>query len=368
MNRLKCSICDGSLAPIYELSNVPINLSCVDVASAGIKDTLSFSQCKQCNTIQLDKLIDLRILYAASHNYTSVGKAWEMYFQTMSDILTPVVNNKTVLEIGCPSGKLARKTADYNKWYIVEPNKNTSIDFSKNIVFVESFFDDTFKIDDSIDVIVHSHVFEHIYEPRRFLKKCREILKADGEMVFGVPNMEYLTEQALCLFAGVFFEHTVFLNKDNISYLLRQTGFELVEMVDYAQHSTIYRAKKSRFNNLESTIKIKDYRDTFFELIYKYADFVETCNNRMRTTTKDCYIFGASYNTQILLSFGLDNTRIKGILDNCKEKHDKYLYGTGLQIMSPVNSDCVVILKNGYYANEIREQLLALNSNIEIIC
>ena len=115
-------------------------------------------------------------------------------------------------------------------------------------------------------------------------------------------------------------------------------------------------------------MKIKDYRPAFFELISKYAEFVEKCNNLMATTEKAIYIFGASYNTQILLSFGLDGRRIRGILDNCKEKHHKYLYGTRLQISAPTEHEYLVILKNGYYAAEIRNQLLSLNPNIEVIC
>ena len=370
MFRTTCAICVGVLNPIYKIEQMPINLSCVDSSSNYRFAPLSFSQCLECNTIQLDNLIDPKILYETSHNYTSMGKVWELYFQTMTRVIESIVDKKTVLEIGCPSGKLARKLDCYNKWYIVEPNKNESIEFNDKIVFIESFFNNDVIIHDNIDVIVHSHVFEHIYEPRHFLKKCHEILADGGEMVFGVPNMEYLTEQSLCLFAGIFFEHTIFLNKQNISYLLKENGFELIEIIDYENHSTIYRAKKTCLTHSSPIIPIIDYQSVFFDLIHRYEEFIENCNNIIQNTKKEVYIFGASYNTQILLSIGIHCHKINGILDNCMDKHRKYLYGSSLMITSPdeiVGKDCIVILKNGYYVSEIRDQLLELNPNVTIL-
>lgn len=369
MKRPYCSICYGSLNHVYNLDHVPVSLSCVESPDGHRFDVLSFSQCLDCKTIQLDQLMDPSVLYATSHNYTSMGKVWEEYFKTMTDLLNPVVLNKTVLEIGCPSGKLARKSDNFNRWYIVEPNKNKSIDFGPTIEFIEEFFGDTTEVPEPVDVIVHSHVFEHIYEPNQFLKKCHRLLKDGGEMVFGVPNMEYLTEKSLCLFAGVFFEHTIFLNKQNISYMLRRHGFEIVEISDYANHSTIYRCKKGEPDHI-TVPEIYDYLPVFFELIQKYEDFVEKCNAVIRQTTKPVYVFGASYNTQILLSIGLDST-LNGVLDNCKEKQGLYLYGSALQIFDPATiseTKCVVILKNGYYVDEIRAQLLNINPDTEIIC
>ena len=65
------------------------------------------------------------------------------------------------------------------------------------IEIVKSFFDCDFKTDRQIDIIVHSHLFEHIYEPNNFLQKCYNLLGTEGEMIFGVPNMEYLSNISL---------------------------------------------------------------------------------------------------------------------------------------------------------------------------
>ena len=370
INRNNCAICNGNLKYIYSIENTPIMLSCVQHIENFEYSNMSFSQCCSCNTIQLDKLIPLEILYSNSHNYNSVGETWKGYFQLFNEKISKILKDKNILEIGCPSGKLALSHNNYKKWYIVEPNKNKSIDFNEKIIFIESFFDNNLKINEKIDIIVHSHLFEHIYEPNVFLKKCYEILEENGEMIFGVPDMQHISENKLSLFLGIFFEHTIFLNKDNIVFLLKQNGFDILDIIDYANHSTIYHVKKSKNIKLMNAMPIYNYYESFMNSINVFLNNIKYFNSIIENTNKNVYIFGASYNTQLLLTIGLNKNKINGILDNCKDKQNKYLYGYNLIINNPEiikENDCIVILHNGYYSNEIREQLKNINSTFEII-
>jgi SAM-dependent methyltransferase len=348
---------------------MPIKLSCVNTPEYK-KSPLSFSQCEQCTTIQLDKLIPLFELYSESHNYTSVGKIWENYFKLFIEQIKPITKDKIILEIGCPSGKIALNIDNYKKWFIVEPNKNTESKFPEKVFFIEKFFDNNFSLNETVDIIIHSHLFEHIYDFNDFLKKCYELLCHDGEMFFGVPNMNYFTESNICPFLGIFFEHTCFLNKENISILLNNNNFEIYKCIDYENHSTLYHCKKvPKIKEIIDT-KITNYYDSFMNTLNVYQNFVNNCNNIIKNSNINIYIFGASYNTQLLITLGLDINNVKGILDNCKEKQGKYLYGYNLQIYDPsviFNKKCVVILKNGYYVNEIYKQLKNINDDIEII-
>jgi predicted SAM-dependent methyltransferase len=371
--REECVICNKDIEKFFNLENVPITLNCCSSLENFNYETLSFSQCKTCNTIQLNTLIPLDILYGKSHNYNSFGKTWEGYFNLLTHKINKIINSRNVLEIGCPSGKLALNSEKYNKWYIVEPNKNNSVQFNDKIVFIETFFDSNFQINTKIDVIIHSHLFEHIYEPNIFLKKCYELLGDDGEMIFGIPNMQYLSDHDLCLFQGVFFEHTIFMNKENVTYLLNKNGFEIIEIIDYTNHSSIYHVKKHTtiskdFANTEFTIT--NNFDKFMNCVEKYNLFIRDCNSIISKTDKPVYIFGASYNSQFLLTMGIKIERLTGILDNSKDKQNKYLYGFNLLIYNPElikNEDCIVILKNSYYVTEIKEQLLNLNRRTQIL-
>lgn len=375
MNRSYCVICLKKLSKnIFVLNSVPIKLCCTDTPNY-TKYPLSFSQCEDCFTIQLDKLIPLNELYSDSHNYNSIGNTWKNYFNLFISKIESIIKNKTILEIGCPSGKIVLNLKeDFKKWFIVEPNKNLKVVFPKNVFFIQEFFDEKFYLNEKVNVIIHSHFFEHIYDFTIFLKKCYELLYDDGEMFFGVPNMMYFTNPNICPFLGIFFEHTCFLNKENITLLLNNNNFEVIEIIDYENHSTLYHCKK--INKLQNDIitvsnnKFINYYDNFIQSINIYKDYIVKCNEIIKNTTKDVYIFGASYNSQLLISLGLEIENIKGILDNCKEKQNKFLYGFNLKIYDPtviVNKNCIIILKNGYYVNEILKQIQELNINTEII-
>lgn len=363
-----CSVCNSKLIHLYILKNMPIKLACTDTPCIQ-NDSLSFAQCDNCNTIQLDHLVPLDVLYSQSHNYISVGKIWEDYFSFFCDLISPLIYNKHILEIGDPSGKIANRVNNFNKWYIIEPNKNLDINFNSNIVFIERFFDSNFTIDKQIDLIVHSHLFEHIYEPNIFLKKCYEILSEDGQMFFGVPNMEHIGTTELSPFLGVFFEHTIFLNKQNIAFLLESNCFEIIDIYNYLNHSTLYHVKKTK-KYKPSVVKVTDFKNLFNKTLDNYNSFISNINRYIENVDIPVYIFGASYNSQMVLSLGININKIVGILDNCKEKHNKYLYGYNLKIFDPrvlKHADSVVILKNGYYIQEIRDQINSINPNTIIL-
>lgn len=378
INRTKCAICNNDIKNIYSLNNVPIKLACIlqNKQSENPKTAeLSYSQCINCHTIQLDKLIPLDQLYSESHNYVSVGNTWENYFKTFVEILQPHIIDKNVIEIGCPSGKIAQRLFDFKNYTIVDPNKNPNIVLNDNMFFDQTFFDENYKPDKQIDIIVHSHLFEHIYEPNKFLNTCNNLLADNGVMIFGIPNMEFISNNALSLFSGIFFEHTIFLNKENVSYMLNNNGFEIIDIIDYENHSIIFHCQKK--TNFKTSLlpndfcgKITNYYHIFMRTIDNYKHFLNKTNDFISKTKKNVYIFGTSYNTQLLISLGLDISNIKGILDNCKEKQGRILYGYNLLIYDPSilkQSDSIVILKNGVYITEIQEQIKNINNDTVII-
>jgi predicted SAM-dependent methyltransferase len=372
MFRTICVICSNKLKSFFTLDHFPKKMICTKNPIIEC-DELSFSICSNCSTIQLDKLIPLNVLYDGGHNYASIGKTWEKFFIFFCNEINAFVNNKTILEIGCPSAKIASKLNNYDKWYIVEPNKNNNIFFKDKIIFIESFFDDLFTINNKIDVIIHSHLFEHIYEPSKFLDKCYDILCENGLMIFAIPDMDFIANNNLSPCNGIFFEHNIFYNKENVSFLLIKHGFKINNIVDYENHSIIFIVEKCAKNNTIENIKLSDdYSHLFQKSITQTYHFIEKCMNIIFLNPDNkVYIFGASYNTQFIIYF-FQNKKIvfDGILDNCAEKQGNYLFGTQICIYSPqiiCENKSIVILKNGYYCEEIQVQLLNIKSDVIII-
>jgi predicted SAM-dependent methyltransferase len=370
-----CALCNGILKHIYEIKNVPISFSIIhNIDDECVNSDLSYYYCESCNSIQLNKLIPLDILYKNAHNYNIVGKVWENYFKLFISLLNDNINNKNILEIGCPSGKLALSSDNYNKWFIVEPNiKDELFVNNKNIILIKEFFSNKLKIDDNIDLIVHSHLFEHIYEPRIFLIHCFNILKEKGKMIFSIPNMEYILENNLSLNGGVMFEHNIFYSRSNLVKLLESSGFQILNIIKYENHSIIFETEKSISSSIIK-YNIDTYGinvlNTLIENNKIYDKFINSCKNKLLNETRPIYLFGASYNNYLLLINGLNDINIKGILDNCLEKQGKYLYGFKHLIYSPEilkTQNAVVIIKNGYYSNEIISQINNINPNTFIL-
>lgn len=366
MERKTCFVCNrSSVVHIYNLSNMPVKLICTPEPT-GELNTLHFIQCQTCMTIQLGKLIPPEVLYSDSHNTISVGNVWKKYFECFRYILEPIVYQKTVLEIGDPSAKLATIVPSYTNWTIIEPNKNPNIILPPNVYFIQSFFDTTIE-HTLVDVIVHSHVFEHIYDCESFLKTCYRLLKPNGKMVFGIPNMEYIAEKELAPCLGIFFEHTVFLSRASVTYLLETSGFRIDEIHLYDDHSFIFETTKTQPQFYPIPV-FPDMYTQFLSSIQTYSQYIAECNIYIQShPNKTYYIFGVSYNTQYLLTIQGGIQHIIGILDNSTDKQWKNMYGTKYIVFPPERianeTEPVVFLKNGFYTYEILCQLKHLNAN-----
>ena len=74
----------------------------------------------------------------------------------------------------------------------------------------------------SVELFIHSHLLEHVYDPLDFLNLIHKYLKKDGLHIFSVPNMKKMIESGYP--NAMNFEHPFFLEEDLIDKLLSVTG------------------------------------------------------------------------------------------------------------------------------------------------
>ena len=106
------------------------------------------------------------------------------------------------------------------------------------------------------------------------------------------------------------------------------------------------------------------------DYIRYFKETVIQINYRLAERKGKVYLFGAHIFSQMLISIGLDVSRIACILDNDLYKQGKRLYGTSFYVSSPVLlkdvEKPVVILKAGAYTDEIKNDILTnINSKTE---
>ena len=111
-------------------------------------------------------------------------------------------------------------------------------------------------------------------------------------------------------------------------------------------------------------------RKIFTNLFNLWNKDITNLNQKIKNN-KNIFIFGAHIFSQLLLFNGLNKSNVVGILDNDKNKINKYLYGTKYKILKPnflsKISSPTVILRAGSYNREIKKQLLKINKKVRII-
>jgi hypothetical protein len=157
------------------------------------------------------------------------------------------------------------------------------------------------------------------------------------------------------------FEHTLLLSEPYVEHLLARHGFRLERKEHFLDdHSVFYRARR------DPSVRAADLPEGLYEryahLYRRYVDshleLAAQLNARIEATKEPVYLFGAHVFAQYMLAFGLDGTRLAGILDNDQNKQGKRLYGTNLAVQLPSvlaqHDRPIVILRAGVYNEEIR--------------
>lgn len=371
MERTKCTICNNNIIDIVTLNNYPISFSMTTDNNYAFEN-LVFTECVECKTVQTKKLIDLNVLYDKPHNNNVIGKTWIEHFTEFSSMINKIIKKDSiVLEIGSPSDKIVKNIENYLHWYLLDPNAHNYKN-DKKITSINEFFTDKTVLDYKVDMIIHSHLLEHLYNPYETLLNMCNILKDNGEMCISVPNLGFYATNTLLL--GLHFEHTYFLNESNIIFLLHKCGLKIIKKQYYKSHSIFYHLKKHKNYTNIPIESVKEYNMGYKSLLTEKIDYFKTnltYINSIISEKENVFIFGCHSNTQAMLYFGLNCKKITYILDNDPEKWDKYFYGYDLickssNIISSVQ-DPFVICNVGVYSNEIKSQLLKLNNKVEFL-
>jgi 2-polyprenyl-3-methyl-5-hydroxy-6-metoxy-1,4-benzoquinol methylase len=373
--RNKCVISnDNDLELIYNFKKFPTYMGCVSCSDIeqDIFLDLNFYISKTTGCVQINPLVPIKTLYKDSHGSGSVGKSWEKHHKALAKFIHKF-GSKNIFEIGGGHGVLAMKYLAIQEdahWAILEANPTPKYNH-KQISFQKGIFDEHCNVDSNVDTIVHSHLFEHTFEPKIFLEQLYKHLPLNGYTIFSVPYLEQQIRENFTYCLG--FEHTFFLNEVFIEYLLSISGFKLIDKkIHENNHSIFYCAKKIKKNDqhLEVPLKYNEYLELFKNYFAYNKNKVDEYNKLIQNTEKPIYLFGAHAASQYLISYGLQTKKIINIIDNDKNKRHKRLYGTKLTVQSPSilskHESAYVLLRQGVFNKEIKKDILEnINSQIE---
>jgi SAM-dependent methyltransferase len=353
------------LLVLAKLDNFPIFMGCVEhQAEDDICSDMTWAISQSTGIIQLTELVPLDILYNTDHDAGVIGKVWLEHHQEFANFINKF-KPKSILEIGGGHGILSReyRKIDYIDWTIVEPNPSPATDV--DVDYIEGFFDDKFDFHRKVDTLVHSHVFEHVYFPDKFINDIASFLQEGQSLIFSLPNMEAMLKRNYtnCLN----FEHSIFITEPYVEYFLSKNGFRLIEKQYFKKDSSIfYSYVKDTGTKLIKLPKnlYEHNKKLYLNYLQYHQNLISDINEKISKTKlqQPIYLFGAHIFSQSLIQFGLSTKRIVNLLDNDIKKQGRRLYGTNLTVESPkilTNvENPVIILKAGIYNNEIIEDIL----------
>lgn len=359
------------LEHLHTFKDFPVFMGCTSAdRTKDLTADMSFWISRGSGMIQLNPLLELDVLYPEAHGAGLVGSSWAKHHHALAEFIAMFSPN-SVLEIGGGHGILALNYQSIATipWIIVEPNP-TPVEGCRAEI-IRGFFDENFALPDDVDAIVHSHVFEHMYDPVKFMSHLAGFMAVGKKLIFSVPNMRVMMNRKYtnCLN----FEHTIFLTEEYIEYLLAAHGFKVLEREYFLEdHSIFYAAVRD--NNVElATIPESLYtrnRDLYLAYVEDHKRLVREANKEIRGQS-NVYIFGAHAQAQYLIGFGLETESIVAILDNDKNKHGKRLYGTEKFVFGPQNlagkEKPIVIVRAGTFTQEIVEQIRSINPTARFI-
>ena len=353
----------SNLEHLHTFKDFPVFMGCVDTpAEDDIVADMVWNIDRDSGMIQLGKLLPLEILYMDQHN-DGTGKVWKDLYQATADFIFKHKKGNKVLEIGGAHDEVATRYLAHDpsaEWTIIEPNPQHIQ--NPKVKIIKDWFDERFVTDQEVDMVVHSHVFEHTYDPMLFFRHVASFLKVGQRHIFAFPNLQPMLERKFT--NALNFEHTAFLTEYFTDWMLGQCGFKIIAKEYYgAPHSILYATEKADVAMVTAVEnKYDEYKKIFLEFVQYHESLVAELNAAIAASREPIYIFGAHIFSIYLLKFGLNESKLIAALDNSAMKQGKRLYGTNLMVESPKvlsgKGKVHVILKAGIYNEEIKKDIL----------
>jgi len=288
--RKNCLLCNSPL-PDAPCNSVPI----IDYIS---EEEFNLVKCGNCGLIYTNPYPEMNEdfhKYYPDNNYYILDKEENFnivikalfYISTYLKIKDVLKLKKTgkILDIGCGQGQFLHMLNDRG-WDCVGIERSVKLKeyVSKkyNIPVMDADMKKWEFKNQEFDVINIYHVIEHIEEPETLLKKVREIIKDDGILIMGLPNIASFQSG---VFSNKWFHldlprHLLHYSHETITVLLNKCGFEVISNKGFSFEHDTYGQLQSILNmfmpsnyfyNLLRNVNINN---KYFSLLYSIPSFL----------------------------------------------------------------------------------------------
>lgn len=381
MNHKKCPLCESNVftEKLFTKDNVFISVGKIDNHTNNKPNfgKIKLVQCKECgyifnDTFDLDKINE-------EYNSSSyvlkkiVSPVMSKNLKMLKkNIFNYITSKSLIVEIGCGDGALACAIAPNAKHiYTIDPSvESIKVTNINNITHINDYysFENVSKIiGKKVDMIILRHLFEHISTPLEFINEIISLLNDDGIIYIEVPNVKEIISSGR--FYDIFHDHFGYFSQEVLLNYFANLGLSLKQTANLfnEQHLGLFFVKDNKKESLKKQVEI--YSNSV------EASFLKNINkiNKTIEQAKNVAIYGAGAHGNSILNYINESSKekIKVCFDKDKNKQNKYLQNSSVQIKQPTIENFIdidlIVIASSLYEKEILNELIKIGYNGKIL-
>ena len=349
----KCAVCDKKLKYVLNLGNHPCADTFLKNKKASIslrKYPLSVGFCGCNHLTAINHVSPFERYEKNDYSYTSNNSpvSRNHFYKIAKKIIKnfKLKEKNSVIEIGSNDGTFLKNIKKFSNANVLGIDPSTymcNLAKKKGVRTETDFFNYELskklkKKYKSFDVLYGANVFNHVENPKDFLRGCKEIVKKNGLIILEVPDLNSLFDRIG--FDTIYHEHRQYFSKDSVIQILHKTNLKLkkIEKIDYMSGSLRLFIQNSKANKISIKTnekkhlrKFMKFRKNILLVKLEIMKFIQKCKKNNLTLVG----LGAATKGNTLLNYcSLKDTDIRYILEVSKFKIGKYTPGSGIPIVN----------------------------------
>ncbi len=350
--RTHCVVCDSLLPfPLIELPAFPLTEIYTHKPvreKVGFVDQ-AFCLCLQCGHGQLKYIIDPQALYARMFYFrTSESRTAREASDYFLNFIRRTINGRkfrTILEVGCNDMYLLHLLKKQGRQLVgIDPVlggiHNADPQIQRIVDFVENV-DIKNRVDHPADLVISSHVMEHMEDPLGSLEQLLLQSSKDALFFFQFPGIESMIGDFR--FDQIFHQHLSYFSLASTKYMLERFNCEMVDVKVNPYHwgalMVAFRRKKGVRKIPRAVKRSKDVAGLLksLDIVPKYGLFqnsMKLVNQRLRALKNEkVYGYGAALMLPVL-GYHLNNdfSSLQCVIDDDPKKSKMYYVNLPVKI------------------------------------
>ena len=180
---------------------------------------MTYGYCSHCFSIQIMDLLDPNIIYDGKYNILPNFKTYNWIQHNISFvqfIVSSIETKQPLIEIGSSSFILGKHLIDYYPDFTVFDISLEGCNQIEDVQYIEGNCE-TYDFKENSNIIM-SHVFEHLYEPKKFIANCAK--NGVKNIIISIPNMNDDKILYTCS------QHTFMYNDNDIECLFQTYDYK----------------------------------------------------------------------------------------------------------------------------------------------